>query len=45
MPYKTYLGIPLGGKRHHPVHTVIEAAAKWIHEGGLSNPLHSVAPQ
>lgn len=43
--YSTYLGIPLGGKGHHPVHTVIEEAAKWIHEGGLTNPLQSVAPQ
>ena len=42
--YNTYLGIPLGGKGHHPVHTVIEEAAKWIHEGGLTSPLQSVAP-
>jgi hypothetical protein len=43
--YNTYLGIPLGGKGHHPVHTVLEEAAKWIHEGGLTNPLETVAPQ
>ena len=43
--YPTWAGIPLGGKGHHPTHTVIEAAAKWIHEGGLSNPLESAAPK
>lgn len=42
--YSTYLGIPLGGKGHHPVHAVIEEAAEWIHKGGLTNPLQSVAP-
>ncbi|HVA17815.1 MAG TPA: hypothetical protein VMV59_08905 [Candidatus Dormibacteraeota bacterium] len=42
--YSTYLGIPLGGKGHHPVHTIIEEAAKWIHEGGLTNPLQTVVP-
>lgn len=43
--YNTYLGIPLGGKGHHPVHAVLEEAAKWIHEGGLTNPLETVAPE
>jgi len=43
--YSTLYGIPLGGKGHHPLHAVIEEAAKWIHEGGLTNPLQTVAPQ
>jgi hypothetical protein len=43
--YNTLAGIPLGGKGHHPSRTVIEAAMKWIHEGGLNNPLETVAPQ
>lgn len=44
--YNTLYGIPLGGRGHHPVHAVIEDAAKWVHEGGLTNPLESaVAPQ
>ena len=45
--YKTYTSfdIPLGGKGHHPLHTVLEEAAKWIHKGGLTNPLETVAPQ
>ena len=42
--YTTLYGIPLGGKGHHPAHTVIEEAAKWVHEGGLNNPLQTVAP-
>lgn len=40
--YNTLYGIPLGGKGHHPVHTVIEDAAKWINSGGLSDPTQSV---
>jgi hypothetical protein len=40
--YNTLYGIPLGGKGHHPVHTVIEDAAKWINGGGLSDPLQGV---
>jgi len=40
--YNTLYGIPLGGKGHHPVHTVIEDAAKWINSGGLSDPLQGV---
>ena len=43
--YNTLYGIPLGGKGHHPLHTVLEEAAKWIHGGGLTNPLESVAPE
>lgn len=43
--YHTLYGIPLGGKGHHPNRTVIEEAMKWIHEGGLTNPLETVAPQ
>ncbi|HXH51420.1 MAG TPA: hypothetical protein VNM47_18940 [Terriglobia bacterium] len=43
--FHTYAGIPLGGKGHHPIHTVIQEAAKWVHEGGLTNPLETVAPQ
>ncbi len=35
--YNTYYGIPLGGKGHHPVHTVIEDAVKWVNDGGLTN--------
>lgn len=41
--YNTFYGIPLGGRGHHPVHSVIEDAAKWIHGGGLNDPLQSVA--
>ena len=33
--YNTYMGIPLGGRGHHPAHAVIEDAAKWINTGGL----------
>jgi len=43
--YNTLAGIPLGGKGHHPNRAVIEEAMKWIHEGGLRNPLDTVAPQ
>jgi len=43
--YNTLVGIPLGGKGHHPNRTVIEEAMKWVHEGGLNNPLETVAPQ
>ena len=43
--YRTWAGIPLGGKGHHPFRTVIEEASKWVHEGGLNNPLESVVPQ
>ena len=44
--YHTLYGVPLGGKGHHPVHTVVEEAAKWIHDGGLTNPRESgVAPE
>jgi hypothetical protein len=40
--YNTYMGIPLGGKGHHPVHTVIEEAAKWLSSGGLTDPNQTV---
>ncbi len=43
--YNTYAGIPLGGRGHHPVHALVEDAAKWIQAGGLSDPLQAVAPQ
>jgi hypothetical protein len=43
--YNTLYGIPLGGKGHHPDKAVLEEAAKWVHEGGLTNPLETVAPQ
>lgn len=41
--YHTLYGIPLGGKGHHPVKAVIEEAAKWVHEGGLTDPLEGVS--
>jgi hypothetical protein len=41
--YGRIYGIPVG-KGHHPVRAVVEEAAKWIHEGGLDNPLETVAP-
>ena len=41
--YNTLGGIiPLGGKGHHPVHTVVEDAAKWINDGGLNDSKESV---
>lgn len=41
--YNTLGGIiPLGGKGHHPVHTVVEDAAKWINDGGLNDSKQSV---
>lgn len=40
--YNTLYGIPLGGKGHHPVHTVIEEAAKWINSGGLADSMQGV---
>lgn len=43
--YHTLYGIPLGGKGHHPFRAVIEEASKWVHEGGLNNPLEFAAPQ
>lgn len=33
------------GKGHHPTRTVIKEAMKWIDEGGLNNPLETVAPR
>jgi hypothetical protein len=41
--YTTMYGIPLGGKGHHPAHTVIEEAAKWINDGGLTDPHQGTA--
>lgn len=40
--YSTLYGIPLGGRGHHPVHTVIEDAAKWLSSGGLTDQRQSV---
>jgi hypothetical protein len=40
--YHTYAGIPLGGRGHHPAKALIEDAVKWIHVGGLDDPLQSV---
>lgn len=42
--YRTLYGIPLGGKGHHPAKAVIEEAAKWIHEGGLTGLLEGSVP-
>lgn len=42
--YTTFYGIPLGGKGYHPLHAVIEEAAKWVHQGGLSDPLQMALP-
>lgn len=39
--YHTLYGIPLGGRGHHPEKALVEDAVKWIHEGGLNNPLES----
>jgi hypothetical protein len=35
-------GVPLGGRGHHPVKALIEDAVKWLHAGGLEDPLQSV---
>ncbi|MGA2878774.1 MAG: hypothetical protein ABSG13_07475 [Bryobacteraceae bacterium] len=40
--YATWYGIPLGGRGHHPVHALLEDAAKWIAKGGLTDPLQGV---
>jgi hypothetical protein len=39
--YRTLYGIPLGGRGHHPEKALVEDAVKWIHQGGLSDPLKS----
>lgn len=39
--YRVIYGIPLGGRGHHPEKALIEDAVKWIHEGGLQDPLQS----
>jgi hypothetical protein len=41
--YGRIYGIPVG-KGRHPVRAVVEEAARWVHEGGLANPLESIAP-
>lgn len=41
--YRRVYGIPFG-KGHHPTRAVVEAAVKWIHGGGLTDPLESLAP-
>jgi hypothetical protein len=40
--YRTMYGVPLGGRGHHPAKALIEDAVKWIHAGGLDDPLQSV---
>jgi hypothetical protein len=40
--YRTMYGVPLGGRGHHPAKALIEDAVKWIHTGGLDDPLQSV---
>jgi hypothetical protein len=40
--YRTMYGVPLGGRGHHPAKALIEDAVKWIHSGGLDDPLQSV---
>jgi len=42
--YHTMYGVPLGGKGHHPVHAVIEDAAKWVAKGGLNDRLQGLQP-
>lgn len=42
--YERFYGIPVG-KGHHPARAVIEEAAKWVHEGGLNNPLETIVPE
>ena len=39
--FRTMYGIPLGGRGHHPEMALIEDAVKWIHTGGLEDPLQS----
>jgi hypothetical protein len=39
--YRVLYGIPLGGRGHHPIHAVIEDAAKWVGGGGLTDPKQS----
>ncbi len=39
--FRTMYGIPLGGRGHHPEMALIEDAVKWIHAGGLEDPLQS----
>lgn len=39
--YRTMYGVPLGGRGHHPVKALIEDAVKWIHAGGLEDPLQT----
>ena len=39
--YRTMYGVPLGGRGHHPAKALIQDAVKWIHAGGLDDPLQS----
>ena len=39
--YHALYGTPLDGRGHHSQQALIEDAAKWIHEGGLEDPLQS----
>jgi hypothetical protein len=39
--YSEMYGIPLGGRGHHPSHTVVEDAVKWLSAGALSDPNQS----
>jgi hypothetical protein len=40
--YRTVFSIPFG-KGHHPLTNVMEDAIKWIHGGGLNNPMETIA--
>lgn len=40
--YRTMYGVPRGGRGHHPAKALIEDAVKWIHAGGLDDPLQGV---
>ncbi|MFZ3279368.1 MAG: hypothetical protein WA182_20915 [Candidatus Sulfotelmatobacter sp.] len=40
--YRTMYGVLLGGRGHHPAKALIEDAVKWIHTGGLDDPLQGV---
>lgn len=40
--YNRLYGIPLGGRGHHPVHAIVEDAARWIDRGGLLDQTQGV---
>jgi hypothetical protein len=40
--YHTLYGVPLGGRGHRPAKALIEDGVKWIHAGGLDDPLQTV---